>query len=377
MISGAGPLHGHTVIELAGIGPGPFAAGLFSDLGATVVRIERVSGGTPLPMGAERIGVRNRVVVHLDLKDRQGLAAAKGLIAEADVLVEGFRPGVVERLGLGPIPMTELNPGLVYLRISGWGQDGPFSQMAGHDINYIGLSGVLAAIGDARPIPPLNLVGDYAGGALYGVIGVLAALVSRHGDEKGAVIDAAMIDGSAALLGPIIGLMASGLWSDRRSSNLLDGGAPFYRTYETADGEFMAVGALEEPFYQSFVEGLGLDSSLLPPRMDPANWTRLASTFSSAFASRSRSEWCEIFDGTNACVTPVLSVSDAAAHPHNRARNLYGTRDGDPVPQMAPRIGGHQVQRRDDASISDILVATGLPAETARRLESEGLSYWV
>ncbi|MGI9529357.1 MAG: CaiB/BaiF CoA transferase family protein [Acidimicrobiia bacterium] len=373
----AGPLDGLAVIELAGIGPGPFAAGLMGDLGATVVRIERASGATPLPMAAERIGVRDRVVLHLDLKDEQGLATAKDLIASADVLVEGFRPGVAERLGLGPEVMTELNPAIVYLRISGWGQEGPYAQMAGHDINYVGLSGVLAAIGDARPIPPLNLVGDYAGGALYGVIGVLAALVSRGATSRGAVIDAAMVDGSAALLAPILDLMAAGLWSDQRSSNLLDGGAPFYRTYETADGSFMAVGALEEPFYQLFVEGLELDARDLPSRMDPGNWSQLASEFSSAFAERTQQEWCEVFDGTDACVTPVLAVADAAAHPHNRARDLYREREGDLVPHVAPRIEGLEVRRREDAAVSDILMATGLSAETARRLESEGLSYWV
>lgn len=374
---GTGPLDGLTVIELAGIGPGPFATGLMGDLGATVVRIERASGGTPLPMAAERIGVRDRLVLHLDLKDAQGLGMAKDLIAGADVLVEGFRPGVAERLGLGPEAATGINPALVYLRISGWGQDGPYAQMAGHDINYIGLSGVLAAIGDVRPIPPLNLVGDYAGGALYGVIGVMAALVARGDTGRGAVIDAAMVDGSAALLAPILDLMAAGLWSGRRSANLLDGGAPFYRTYETADGSFMAVGALEEPFYLLFVEGLELDLESLPSRMDPANWSQLASEFSSAFARRTQQEWCEVFDGTDACVTPVLAVADAAAHPHNRARDLYGSREGDLVPHMAPRIGGHDARCREDAAVSDILMATGLSAETARRLESEGLSYWV
>lgn len=376
-MKGGGPLEDHTVIELAGIGPGPFAAGLLGDLGATVVRIERASGGTPLPMAAERIGVRDRVVLHLNLKDEQDLGFARELIAGADVLVEGFRPGVAERLGLGPTTVTELNPALVYLRISGWGQDGPYAQMAGHDINYIGLSGVLAAIGESRPIPPLNLVGDYAGGALYGVIGVLAALVSRQSTSRGAVIDAAMIDGSAALLAPIIDLMAAGLWSDERSSNLLDGGAPFYRTYETADGSYMAVGALEEPFYVSFVEGLGLDVDSLPSRMDPDSWNQLASQFSAAFASRTQDEWCDVFDGTDACVTPVLTVAEAAAHPHNRSRDLYGSRNGGSVPNMAPRIEGHEVRRRADVAVSDILMATGLPAETARRLESEGLSYWV
>ena len=376
MTDGAGPLHGHTVVELAGIGPGPYAAGLLRDLGATVVRIERASGGVPLPMGAERIGVKNRVVVHLDLKDPSGLSVAKDLIARSDVLVEGFRPGVVERLGLGPSPMTEINPGLVYLRISGWGQDGPYAQMAGHDINYIGLSGVLAAIGEARPIPPLNLIGDYAGGALFGVVGALAALVSRQSTGHGAVVDAAMVDGSAALLSPIVDLMTSGMWSENRASNLLDGGAPFYRTYETADGEFMAVGALEEPFYQSFVEGLGLEASSLPPRMDPTNWSHLASAFANAFVAATQAEWCDVFDGTDACVTPVLPVSAAARHPHNRARGVFAA-DGDPTPNIAPRIGGHEVRSHDHALISDILVATGMSADAAQRLENDGLAYWV
>lgn len=375
-MTAAGPLDGHTVIELAGIGPAPYAAGLLSDLGATVVRIERPSGGVPLPMGAERIAVKNRVVVHLDLKDPLDLSDARDLIAHADVLVEGFRPGVVERLGLGPMQLTEINQGLVYLRISGWGQDGPYAQMAGHDINYIGLSGVLAAIGETRPVPPLNLIGDYAGGALFGVVGVLAALVSRQNTGHGAVIDAAMVDGSAALLSPIVDLMASGMWSETRAANLLDGGAPFYRTYQTADGEFMAVGALEEPFYRTFVEGLGLDTSSLPQRMDPSNWSDLADMFADTFAGATQSEWCAVFDGTDACVTPVLSVSAAASHPHNLARDLFASH-GPPIPRPAPRIGGHGMRRHDHAPVSDILGSSGLSVEAAQRLENEGLAYWV
>jgi alpha-methylacyl-CoA racemase len=327
-------------------------------------------------MGAERIGLRNRLVAHLDLKDASDLALAKELIGGADVLIEGFRPGVMERLGLGPHELMESNGGLVYLRISGWGQEGPYSQMAGHDINYIGLAGVLAAIGETRPIPPLNLIGDYAGGALYGVVGVLAALLSRQQTQRGDVVDAAMLDGAAALMGPIIDLMGSGMWTERRASNLLDGGAPFYRTYETSDGRFMAVGALEEPFYQAFLEGLGLDPSGLPARMDPTNWADLAERFAGAFVSRTQDEWCVTFDGTDACVTPVLSVTEAARHPHNTDRGLY-TQIGDAlVPTTAPRMGAGTERSRAEASISDTLVAAGLAAEEAHRLESEGLSYW-
>lgn len=376
MNGGRAPLSGHTVVELAGIGPGPFAAGLLGDLGASVIRIERPTGNAVLPMGAERIGLRNRLVARLDLKDAGDLALAKELIGGADVLIEGFRPGVMERLGLGPHELMESNGGLVYLRISGWGQEGPYSQMAGHDINYIGLAGVLAAIGETRPIPPLNLIGDYAGGALYGVVGVLAALVSRQQTQRGTVVDAAMLDGAAALMGPIIDLMGSGMWTERRASNLLDGGAPFYRTYETSDGRFMAVGALEEPFYQAFLEGLGLDPSGLPSRMDPTNWSDLAERFAGAFLSRTRDEWCVTFDGTDACVTPVLSVTDAACHPHNTDRGLY-TQIGDAlVPTIAPRMGAGTERSRAESSISDTLVAAGLAAEEAHRLESEGLSYW-
>ena len=376
MNGGPAPLSGHTVVELAGIGPGPFAAGLLGDLGATVNRLESPTGSAVLPMGAERIGLRNRLVAHLDLKDAGDLTLAKELISNADVLIEGFRPGVMERLGLGPHELMERNGGLVYLRISGWGQEGPYSQMAGHDINYIGLAGVLAAIGETRPIPPLNLIGDYAGGALYGVVGVLAALVSRQKTERGAVVDAAMVDGAAALMGPIIDLMGSGMWTEHRASNLLDGGAPFYRTYETSDGRFMAVGALEEPFYQAFLEGLGLDPSGLPSRMDPTNWADLAERFAGAFVSRTQEEWCTTFDGTDACVTPVLSVTDAARHPHNADRGLY-TQVGDAlVPTIAPRMGAGTERSRAESSISDTLVAAGLAAEEAHRLESEGLSYW-
>jgi alpha-methylacyl-CoA racemase len=348
-----------------------------ADLGATVVRIERPGGGTSLPMGADRIAVRNRLIMELDLKEPAGQALVRSLIDEADVLVEGFRPGVAERLGLGPDEVRSTNEGLVYTRISGWGQEGPYSRMAGHDINYIGLTGVLAAIGTERPLPPLNIVGDYAGGALYAVIGTLAALYDRANTGKGRVVDAAMVDGAASLLSPILDLATMGMWTQERESNLLDGGAPFYRCYATSDDRFMAVGALEPVFYSAMLVGLGIEPADLPDRHDPSNWQDLAAVFEAVFLSRTQSEWCAEFDGTDACVTPVLSMVEAGDHPHNEARDIIGTFDGKPVPGVAPRMGISRPRNRADSPVSDILVSIGLPADEARRLESDGLSYWV
>jgi alpha-methylacyl-CoA racemase len=245
----------------------------------------------------------------------------RSLIDSADVLIEGFRPGTTERLGVGPERFNDSNPGLVYVRVTGWGQEGPYASMAGHDINYIGLSGALAAIGEEeRPTPPLNLLGDYAGGSMFAVVGVLAALVERSHTGRGAIIDTAMIDGVSSLLAPIRDLSEMGAWVENRSSNLLDGGAPFYRTYATSDGRFVAVGALEPAFYSAFVEGLGLDESDLPNRFDPDNWANLAATFSGVLAAESRDHWQSVFDGTDACVTPVLAMSESQTHPQNQAR---------------------------------------------------------
>jgi alpha-methylacyl-CoA racemase len=295
---------------------------MLSDMGCDVIRIERIShSSNALDTRLTEIGVRPRPTIAVDLKSEAGGQAVRSLIDSADVLIEAFRPGTAERLGVGPERCVESNPGLVYVRLTGWGQNGPYSAMAGHDINYIGLTGALEAIGGpTRPVPPLNLLGDYAGGSLYAIVGILAALVERSRTGKGAIVDTAMIDGVSALMTPIEDLASAGAWVEERSSNLLDGGAPFYRTYETSDGRFMAVGALEPQFYSAFVQGLGLDESLLPNRFDPMNWSSLADTFSEVFGRDTRDNWQAAFEGTDACVTAVLAMSETPDHPQVQAR---------------------------------------------------------
>jgi alpha-methylacyl-CoA racemase len=369
-VTSGGPLTGISVLELGGIGPAPFACGILADLGATVVRIERPSG-SGLPAGLGDIGVHDRVIVTLDAKDDGDRAILSAMLANVDVVVEGFRPGVAERLGLGPDDVMAANPGLVYVRMTGWGQTGPRSSMAGHDINYIGVTGVLGAIGGDEPAPPLNLVGDYGGGAMFAVVGALAGIVDRQRTGRGRVVDAAMVDGTAVLASPIRDLLNAGLWTERRRSNLLDGGAPFYRTYTTSDGRSMAVGALEEPFYRAMVEGLGLEFEDLPDRMDPGNWDRLASRFAAAFSTRTREEWTAVFSGTDACVTPVLSLSEAVDDPHAVARSSYiegghGPRPS-PAPRMEPAADAHA-----DRSPSDTLRALGCTDEAVRMLRASG-----
>ncbi len=316
------PLEGIRVVELAGLGPAPLACTILADMGCDVTRIERISqsAGGPDPK-LSRIGVRPRPTLAVDLKTDNGKEVVRSLINSADVVIEAFRPGTTERLGIGPEQFMESNPGLIYVRLTGWGQSGPYAMMAGHDINYIGLTGALAAIGGAdRPLPPLNLLGDYAGGSLFAIVGMLAALVERSRAGVGAVIDAAMIDGVSTLLTPIKDLADLGAWVEKRSSNLLDGGAPFYRTYRTSDGRFMAVGALEPAFYSAFVEGLGLEETDLPNRFNPENWGILAGTFTDAFSRDTQEHWQATFDGSDACVTPVLTMSEAAVHPQNQSR---------------------------------------------------------
>ena len=372
-------LDGITVVEFAGIGPAPFACGVLADLGATVVRIERPGAQDVALPGADRIGVEDRIVVELDLKDTDDRTVAQALCHATDVLVEGFRPGVMERLGFGPDDVAEGNPGVVYARITGWGQDGPMAGMAGHDINYIGLTGVLHAVGQSDPTPPLNLVGDYAAGGLYSVIGILGGLIHRTTTGEGSVIDAAMLDGSAGLLAPIRSLMQLGLWQDRRHANLLDGAAPFYRTYRTADERHMAVGALEPAFYAALVEGLELDAAELPDRSDPRTWPELAEIFADRFGTRTRDEWAAVFDGTDACVTPVLSISESGDHPHNRRRAAlvegpHGVRPS-PAPRMRSIRGDDGGRNRAEPSVSDTLVALGVDEAACERLDGTGRSY--
>jgi alpha-methylacyl-CoA racemase len=295
---------------------------MLADMGCDVIRIERVSqSSNALDSQLSRIGVRPRTTIAVDIKSDDGRDVVRSLVDAADVFVEAFRPGTTERLGVGPDQFTESNPGLVYVRLTGWGQNGPYAKMAGHDINYIGLTGALWAIGEeAGPVPPLNLLGDYAGGSLFAIIGILAALVERSNTGTGAIIDTAMIDGVSTLMTPIKDLAALGAWVEDRSSNLLDGGAPFYRTYETLDGRYMAVGALEPAFYSEFVTGLGLDEDDLSNRFDPENWSALSDAFGQAFMRQTREHWQYVFDGTDACVTPVLAMSEVHTHPQNQAR---------------------------------------------------------
>ncbi len=333
------PLTDITVLEFAGLGPVPFAGMILAGLGADVVRIDR-PGGPPIPdpmVGAVGRGKRS---IAIDLKSSDAGEVVFRLINEADVILEGYRPGVMERLGVGPDACLAANPRLVYGRMNGWGSGGPYSDMAGHDINYIGLSGALHAIGDSDRIsPPLNLVGDNGGGAMYLVAGVLAALYDRD-RSGGAVVEAAMVDGAASLMSPFYEMAAIGLWKDRRDANLLDGHAPFYTTYETSDGGHMAVGPLEPAFYQSMLNGLGLGEADLPPQYDRSRWQELREAIGRAFARRTRAEWEDVFAGTDACVTPVLTLAEAPRHPHNVARRVFHGPSDHPLPGPAPRIVG-------------------------------------
>jgi alpha-methylacyl-CoA racemase len=338
-MSDAGPLVGVRVVELAGMGPGPHAAMLLADLGADVVRVQRAG---ELPDGDEPRNYqhRGRRIVEADLKQPADIALVRALLTRADVLIEGFRPGVTERLGLGPADCAAINPRLIYARMTGWGQDGPDAARAGHDINYLSGLGVLHAIGrpGQPPVPPLNLVGDFGGGSLYLVVGVLAALHERERSGQGQVIDAAIVDGASHLAHTIWSQRGRGLWSDTRGANTLDGGAPFYDTYETADGEYMAVGALEPKFYAELLDGLGLAGSDLPAQRDRAHWPLLRTAFAAAFRARTRAEWTEVFAGTDACVTPVLDFDEAASAAHLAARGTLLDIGGVVQPAPAPRF---------------------------------------
>jgi alpha-methylacyl-CoA racemase len=334
----AGPLNGLRVVELAGIGPGPHAAMILGDLGADVVRIDRPSGG---PSGAAKDAMlRNRRIVTADLKSDEGRNLVLKLIAKADVLIEGYRPGVTERLGLGPEQCAEVNDRLVYARMTGWGQTGPRSQQAGHDINYISLNGILHAIGRAneRPVPPLNLVGDFGGGSMFLLVGILSALWERQTSGKGQVVDAAMVDGSSMLIQMMWSMRSMGMWSDARGTNMLDGGAPYYDTYECADGRYVAVGAIEPQFYAAMLAGLGLDAAALPAQNDVARWPELRGVLTTAFAGHDRDHWAKVFADSDACVTPVLAFGEVHTEPHITERHTFYEVDGGLQPLPAPRF---------------------------------------
>ncbi|GGZ23067.1 CoA transferase [Streptomyces nitrosporeus] len=343
-----GPLAGVRVVELAGIGPGPFAAMLLADLGADVVRVDRPGGSVLGIDPAYDLTNRNKRSVLVDLKAEGGAEQVLELAGRADILIEGYRPGVAERLGVGPDACMERNPRLVYGRMTGWGQDGPLAGRAGHDVAYIALSGTLSMIGRAGgpPVVPANLLGDYAGGSLYLVVGVLAALQhARTPDGTGQVVDAAVVDGSAHLATMIHGMLAAGTWQDRRGTNILDGGCPFYGTYETSDGGYMAVGPLEPRFYEEFTALLGIGEEA-PDRSDPGRWPELRDLVAARFASRTRAEWTEVFEPTDACVAPVLSLREAPSHPHLAARSTYVEHDGLTQPAPAPRFSATPVSVR-------------------------------
>jgi alpha-methylacyl-CoA racemase len=350
-----GPLKGVKVIELAGIGPGPFCGMMLADMGAEVLRIDRaqnVPGAERRKTSGDVLG-RGRRSIGVDLKHPKGVETVLRLVEQADVLFEGFRPGVVERLGLGPELCLARNPRLVYGRMTGWGQDGPLAQAAGHDINYIALAGALDAIGRAgeAPLPPLNLVGDFGGGGMLLAFGILAALVERGTSGKGQVIDAAMVDGAAVLMAIFHGMRASGFWSDERGTNLLDTGAHFYDVYETADGKYVSIGSIEPQFYAELLRLSGLEGEKLPAQMDRSRWPELKERVAKMIKTRTRDEWCETMEGTDVCFAPVLSMAEAPQHPHNRARGTFTGPPDQPAP--GPRFSNHAVGVRDCPTLAD------------------------
>ena len=340
-----GPLHGIKVVEFAALGPCPMAAMILADLGAEVVRIERkpAPGAKPASdLFDPKIDIlnRSRRVVTLDLKKPEGLAAARELVARADILVEGYRPGVMERLGVGPDESIKANPRLVYGRMTGWGQTGPLAHAAGHDINYLSLSGALHAIGEpgGKPVVPLNLVADCGGGAMLLVVGVLAALTEARNSGKGQVVDAAMTDGSALLMTMMYTLKAMGQWGQTRGSNLLDGGAHFYDTYRCADGKYISIGPIEPQFYALFLQKTGITDPDFSQQWDRARWPELKTRVAEHLATRTRDDWCAVFEGSDACVAPVLDMDEAPEHPHNRARGTFIEVGGVTQPAPAPRF---------------------------------------
>ncbi len=336
-----GPLNGVRILEIAGIGPGPFASMMLSDMGAEILRIDRAqnvrgeTGPPPLDFLA-----RGRRSIGLDLKNPEGVEMLLQLVERADAILEGFRPGVMERLGVGPEVCLARNPRIVYGRMTGWGQEGPLAQVAGHDINYIALAGALEPIGrkGQKPLPPLNLVGDFGGGGMLLAFGVACALVERAASGKGQVVDAAMVDGAAVLMAIFHGAEQSGWWKNERGTNMLDGGAHFYDTYETADGKYVSLGSIEPQFYAELIQKLDLADEDLPGQMDRSQWESLSERFTKLFKTKTRDQWCEILEGSDVCFAPVLSMSEAREHPHIKARNTFVEVAGAPQPAPAPRF---------------------------------------
>ena len=378
-----GPLSGYKIIEMAGIGPAPMCAMLLADMGADVLLIDRTTGsdlGIPLSAKYDLLK-RGRRSVALDLKRPEAVATVLRLIAQADALIEGFRPGVMERLGLGPDVCLASNPRLVYGRMTGWGQEGPLAHAAGHDINYIALVGVLHAIGrkGESPVPPLNLVGDFGGGALYLALGIVAGLLEAQKSGRGQVVDAAMIDGAASLMTLMYGLHAAGKWVEQRGANMLDSGAHYYDTYETSDGKYVAVGAIEAKFYRELLRLSGLEGEKLPAQNETSSWPAMKQRLTAIFRTKTRDEWCRIMEGTEVCFAPVLSMSEAAAHPHNHHRATLVEVDGVTQPAPAPRFSRTPgaIQRPPSASGADTETALrdwGFSSAEVERLVASGVA---
>ena len=374
-----GPLSGVKVVELQGIGPGPFCGMMLADMGAEIIRVDR-SSAVGRPASPADILARGRKSIAVDLKNPEGVETTLKLIEEADILIEGFRPGVTERLGLGPDVCMARNSGLIYGRMTGWGQTGSMSSVAGHDINYIALSGALHAIGPVgeNPSPPLNLVGDFGGGGMLLAFGIVAALHERNSSGKGQVIDAAMTDGSAILMNAVFGIMNRGGWSDKRGTNLLDGGSHFYNTYETADGKWVSVGSIEPQFYALLLKKSGLgDSGGLPEQMSREDWPALQENLQSIFRTKTRDEWDEIMLGTDICYAPVLNFEEARAHPHNTERQTFVEQDGIHQAAPAPRFSRTETELpascgAPGAESKSILAEAGFAAEEIEVLISSG-----
>ena len=377
-----GPLSGVRIVEMSNIGPAPFCGMLLADLGAEVVSVQRLSTsdlGFEIDRRYDLLN-RSKQAVAIDLKSPEGVEVVKDMVAKADILIEGFRPGVMERLGLGPDVCLGLNPRLVYGRMTGWGQEGPLAQTAGHDINYIALAGALAAIGPkgGAPAVPLNLVGDFAGGSLYLAMGLLAALQETRRSGEGQVVDAAMVDGVASLMAMHMGYRQANFWNLERGTNSVDGGAPWYTTYPTKDGRWMAVGAVEKRFYGEFIDKLGLDPKVLPGQYDEKRWNELRAILEAEFLKKTRAEWEQVFAGSDACVSPVLDMDEAPLHPAAQARGTYLHLGGVTEPAPAPRFSRTAaVVRNPPPDPREVTAATlsewGIDRERIERLEQAGV----
>ncbi|ARN75485.1 CaiB/BaiF CoA transferase family protein [Oceanicoccus sagamiensis] len=374
-----GPLAGIKVIELKGIGPGPYAGMLLADMGAEVIVVERSRQPNGIASASDKdVNSRGKKSIALNLKHKDGVETLLKLVESADMLIEGFRPGVTERLGFGPDVCHTRNPGLIFGRITGWGQSGPLAKVAGHDINYISIAGALGSIGTQdKPVPPLNLVGDYAGGSLFLVMGMLAALNERNQSGKGQVIDAAITDGTANLMSVFYSLYNMGQWTPERESNLLDGGAHFYNTYETSDGKFISLGPIEPQFYQLLIEKSGMDPRQFTPQNDTDNWPEMKKGFETIFKTKTRDQWCELLEGSDSCFAPVLDFVEAPRHPHNIARSTFIEIDGNIQPGTAPRFSRSEcampnAPKAEGVDTESVLKAAGLSDQDIQQLVSSG-----